>query len=105
VPKFLYVKRLPLVLLILGLVICLGAPLVGMAGTVFSMIGAFNTLGANGINDPHALAGHIGTVLTCTMVGLIVSATIGVPLILVALVLHFGNRKPAAPANSPTALS
>ena len=104
-PKFLYVKRLPLVLLILGLVICLGAPMLGLAGTAFAMIGAFNALGANGISDPHALAGHIGTVLTSTMVGLIVSATIGVPLILVGLVLHFANRKPTAPAPGPTALS
>ena len=98
-------KRLPLVLLILGLVIFLGAPLVGMAGTVFGMVGAFDTLGANGISDPKALAGHIGTVLVSTMVGLIISGTIGAPLLIVGLVLHFAARKPAAPARSPTALS
>lgn len=90
-------KRLPLVLLILGLVICLGAPMIGMAGTAFAMIGAFNTLGAAGISDPKALAGHIGTVLTCTMLGLIVSATIGLPMILVGLVLQFTKPKPPVP--------
>jgi flagellar motor component MotA len=95
------VKRLPLVLLIAGLVICLGAPLVGMAGTVFGMIGAFDTLGANGISDPKALAGHIGTVLMSTMVGLLISGTIGAPLLIVGLVLHFATRKPSAPQTGP----
>lgn len=91
-------KRLPLFLLIFGLVIFLGAPTVGLAGTVFGMIGAFNTLGATGISDPKALSGHIGTVLTSTMVGLIVSGTIGGPMIVIALVLHFATRQPRAPS-------
>ncbi len=91
-------KRLPLVLLILGLVIFLGAPMLGLAGTVFGMIGAFTTLGATGVSDPKALAGHIGTVLTSTMVGMIISGTIGAPLLIVALVLHFAP-KPRAPGD------
>jgi hypothetical protein len=91
------VKRLPLVLLVLGLVIFLGAPMLGLAGTVFAMVGAFDTLGATGISDPKALAGHIGTVLTSTMVGLIISGTIGAPLAIAGLVLHFAERKPAGP--------
>jgi hypothetical protein len=95
------VKRLPLVLLILGLVICLGAPMIGLAGTAFAMIGAFNNLGATGVSDPKALAGHIGTVLTSTMVGLIISGTIGAPLALVGLVLHFAATKPRAPEARP----
>jgi hypothetical protein len=91
------VKRLPLVLLILGLVIFLGAPMVGLAGTVFAMVGAFNTLGATGISDPKALAGHIGTVLTSTMVGMIISGTLGAPLLIAGLVVHFAVRKPTGP--------
>jgi biopolymer transport protein ExbB/TolQ len=88
-------KRLPLGLLIVGLVTLLCAPLLGLAGTVFAMVGAFDTLGATGISDPKALAGHIGTVLMSTMVGLIISGTIGAPIAIVGLVLHFAARKPA----------
>jgi len=95
------VKRLPLVLLIAGLGTFIAAPMLGLAGTVLGMIGAFDTLGANGISDPKALSGHIGTVLMSTMVGLLVSGTIGVPLILAALVLHFTARKPHDPRAIP----
>ena len=94
-------KRLPLVLLILGLVIFLGAPMLGLAGTVFAMVGAFNTLGATGISDPKALAGHMGTVVMSTMVGMIISGTVGAPLLIAGLVLHFAARKPTAPQAGP----
>ncbi len=45
------------------------SPMIGLTGTVWGMIGAFNALGANGISDPKALAGKIGEVLIATHVG------------------------------------
>jgi biopolymer transport protein ExbB len=47
--------------------------MIGLTGTVWGMIGAFNALGANGISDPKALAGKIGEVLIATMSGLVVA--------------------------------
>jgi biopolymer transport protein ExbB len=49
------------------------SPMIGLTGTVWGMIGAFNALGANGISDPKALAGKIGEVLVATMSGLLVA--------------------------------
>ncbi len=49
------------------------APMVGLTGTVWGMIHAFNTLGQNGITDPAKLAGNIGEVLVATMSGLVVA--------------------------------
>jgi biopolymer transport protein ExbB len=49
------------------------SPMVGLTGTVWGMIGAFNTLGNNGITDPKLLAGKIGEVLIATMSGLVVA--------------------------------
>ncbi len=94
-------KRLPLILLILGIVFTLGGPLVGMTGTVLAMIGAFNTLGTNGISDPRALSDHIGTSLVSTVSGLVISTALGLPLIVIALVLHFATGKPRTPVAAP----
>ncbi len=49
------------------------SPMVGLTGTVWGMIHAFNTLGQNGITDPSKLAGNIGEVLVATMTGLVVA--------------------------------
>jgi biopolymer transport protein ExbB len=49
------------------------SPMIGLTGTVWGMIGAFKTLGQNGISDPSALAGKIGEVLIATMSGLVVA--------------------------------
>ena len=49
------------------------SPMIGLTGTVWGMIGAFKTLGQNGITDPSALAGKIGEVLIATMSGLVVA--------------------------------
>jgi biopolymer transport protein ExbB len=49
------------------------SPMVGLTGTVWGMIGAFRTLGANGISNPSELAGKIGEVLIATMSGLLVA--------------------------------
>jgi len=49
------------------------SPMIGLTGTVWGMIGAFKTLGDNGIADPKLLAGKIGEVLIATMSGLVVA--------------------------------
>ncbi len=59
-------------------------PLIGLCGTVAGMIGAFKTLGSNGMADPQQLSADIGGVLVATTVGLCVSL-IGYILICIAL--------------------
>ena len=49
------------------------APMIGLTGTVWGMIGAFKALGQNGITNPSLLAGKIGEVLVATMSGLLVA--------------------------------
>jgi biopolymer transport protein ExbB len=49
------------------------SPMIGLTGTVWGMIGAFKTLGENGIANPSLLAGKIGEVLIATMSGLVVA--------------------------------
>ena len=49
------------------------SPMIGLTGTVWGMIGAFKTLGDNGISNPSLLAGKIGEVLVATLSGLIVA--------------------------------
>jgi len=49
------------------------SPMVGLTGTVWGMIGAFKTLGNNGISNPALLAGKIGEVLVATLSGLVVA--------------------------------
>jgi biopolymer transport protein ExbB len=49
------------------------APMIGLLGTVIGMMGAFATLGSQGISDPRALATKIGEVLTATASGLFIA--------------------------------
>ncbi len=50
------------------------APLLGLLGTVFGLLGAFATIGVVGsMDDPSALAGDIGEALITTAAGLIVA--------------------------------
>ena len=49
------------------------SPMVGLLGTVWGMIKAFQTLGTSGIGDPSKLAGAIGEVLIATASGLVIA--------------------------------
>jgi len=49
------------------------SPMIGLTGTVWGMIQAFQTLGENGIANPSQLAANIGEVLVATMGGLVVA--------------------------------
>ncbi len=48
-------------------------PMIGLTGTVFGMIHAFDTLGSSGVGDPTKLSAAIGEVLVCTGGGLVVA--------------------------------
>jgi len=49
------------------------APMLGLLGTVWGMIGAFFQIVAAGSPDPRLLAGDIGVALVTTMLGLVVA--------------------------------
>jgi biopolymer transport protein ExbB len=48
-------------------------PMIGLLGTVFGMISAFDTLGTQGIGDPSKLSEAIGHVLVATASGLLIA--------------------------------
>jgi biopolymer transport protein ExbB/TolQ len=63
-------------LLIVGIVagaVMMLSPFIGLAGTVFGMIKAFQVLGSSGVADPEVLGGAIGEVLISTVAGIIVA--------------------------------
>jgi biopolymer transport protein ExbB len=49
------------------------APMLGLLGTVIGMMGAFNTLAAQGNADPSELAGDIGLAMITTAAGLVIA--------------------------------
>lgn len=57
------------------------SPMLGLLGTVWGMIGAFQTIGSGGMGKPELLAGDIGEALITTATGLV----IGIP----AMVFYF----------------
>ena len=68
-------------------------PLIGLAGTVFGMIEAFQELGVSGGDaDPKTLATGISTSLWTTAAGLVISA-IGVVFFIICLIRYLTLRK------------
>jgi len=49
------------------------APMMGLFGTVFGMVGAFGIIGVSGDADPAVLAGEISVALLTTMWGLVIA--------------------------------
>ncbi|MDZ4817223.1 MAG: MotA/TolQ/ExbB proton channel family protein [Verrucomicrobiota bacterium] len=49
------------------------SPMIGLTGTVFGMIKAFEVIGSKGVGDPGALSAAIGEVLVATAAGLLIS--------------------------------
>ena len=66
--------------------------MVGLLFTVLGMIGAFHDLGSSGIANPQDLSRDIGFVLTSTFAGFLISAVIGFPCVVAALIIHFTTR-------------
>jgi flagellar motor component MotA len=73
----------------LGVVI---PPLIGLAGTVMGMMGAFGELRKTGSADPSALAGDISVALLTTFWGLVFSVLSLIPFV-VFLVLFLKQRR------------
>lgn len=59
-------------------------PLVGLSGTVWGMVGAFETLAASGVGDPEKLSAAIGDVLVSTAVGILFGLA-GIILLVIAI--------------------
>ena len=60
-------------------------------------MGAFHSLGQNGISNPAILSGSIGTVVLAPEIGMVVGI-IGLSIILVTVIFHFATKtKPPGP--------
>ena len=70
--------------MIVGIILALG-PLWGLAGTVFGMIMAFDTMRLSGGSDPGALAADVSHALYTTAAGY-VAFPIGIALVTVATI-------------------
>jgi biopolymer transport protein ExbB/TolQ len=79
--------------LIAGLVCTFVPPFVGLLFTVLGMIGAFHTLGENGITNSTMLSGYVGVTLVATAIG-IAFGMVGAVTVLVAVIAHFATRTP-----------
>ncbi len=71
--------------MVISAAIALIAPLFGLLGTVFGMVGAFGELQEGGMGDPEALAGDVSTALVTTAGGIVVSV-VGIILAIIFLV-------------------
>ncbi|MBK1884028.1 MotA/TolQ/ExbB proton channel family protein [Luteolibacter pohnpeiensis] len=71
-------------------------PMLGLAGTVIGMLGAFGELSETGEADPEALAGDISVSLLTTAWGLVVSVI--ALLILIGVLIRFFTLPKAAGA-------
>ena len=81
--------------IVIGTILTLG-PVWGTLGTVFGMMHAFQTLAGNGISDPKALSGSIGTTLLASGAGL-VACPIGVLLLVGCIVMLVNSSKEPPP--------
>jgi biopolymer transport protein ExbB/TolQ len=81
-------------------VLLLGAPLVGLVGTVLGMNRAFAELGHSGISDPEALGSQIGTTLLSTAAGLFL-LPVGVIVFAASLTLFLYLRGKTPPPLPP----
>jgi biopolymer transport protein ExbB len=92
-------RRLCVAGIVLGSLLTL-SPLLGLLGTCLGMMRAFNTLQGDGIHDPKALSGDIGTVLSFTTAGLLLFP-VGIAILALSLVsytrLRRDGRIPALP--------
>ena len=76
-----------------SILLILGPPLLGLAGTVIGMMSAFQTLSETGQAEPGDLSGPISFALLTTMYGLILSLLAVIPLVLALTKLRFYRKK------------
>lgn len=87
-------------MMIMGGLLMMGGPPLGMLGTVMGMTQSFEVLGSSGVGDPEQLSAAIGDTLMSTAVGMAIGFA-GVALFLLGLIcwLVSRNKKPTvAPA-------
>ncbi|MEP6671579.1 MAG: MotA/TolQ/ExbB proton channel family protein [Chthoniobacter sp.] len=100
-------RKRPLLItgILVGALLALG-PLWGMLGTVLGMTRAFTVLNGNGISDPNALSGAIGTTLFATACGLL-ACPVGIALLILCIVMLGKNKgqqppPPIPPGSAPS---
>jgi len=90
--------------MIFGGVVTLGAPLIGLLGTVLGMMRSFAVLGENGVADPKGLAESVGQSLMASMSGLFIGG-FGLVIFLGGLIIWLaaksGKVPPPIPADAP----
>jgi len=80
------------ILLIVGLLLTFGLPLLGVAYTAISMMQSFHQLNQTGITDANTLAGHIGNSLVGTMFAMI-GFVVGVFVLLAAGIVIYAEKR------------
>jgi len=82
--------------LIIGVILFICGPVIGVSGTVLGMIGAFNTLSESGTADAEKLSESVSASMITTLVGIPVGL-LGLVLLLFSLVafLITRNKKPS----------
>jgi len=71
--------------LIIGVILFIGGPVIGVSGTVLGMIGAFNTLSESGTADTEKLSESVSASMITTFIGIPVGL-LGLVLLLFSLV-------------------
>ncbi len=91
-------------LLIFGIVVgglLMLGPVVGMLGTFFGMMRAFQDLGSSGVHDPERLSADIGTVLYSTFAGFVAFpiGLLAAGICTIFLVLDYRKTPPPLPGH------
>ena len=85
--------------LIIGAILFIGGPVIGVSGTVIGMIGAFGTLSESGTADPEKLSSDVSASLITTLIGIPVGL-LGLGLLVFSLVAFLVTRGQTASNNS-----
>lgn len=92
-----YMKPIVKTPFVSGLVLIIGGPVLGVLGTIISMVSSFGTL-SSGTQDAEGLASEISSALVTTFLG-IGLGVLGLLFLFIALIAHLitGESKPKAP--------
>jgi len=78
--------------LVTGLALVILGPCIGIAGTIFGMVGAFGEMGRSEAADPAQVSTEISKTLYSTAIGLVIGF-VGLVFVLVGAVRWYSNRK------------
>ena len=88
--------------MIVGGLLTLGGPAIGLVGTVRGLISGFDTLGQKGVASAESLANSVGTSLIATIGGVAVGA-VGLLIFIAGLGIWLGTRSSPRPVGGPQA--